>query len=187
MRAINNSEFDVDKYLVEMLRVGDNRAFAALYDKYWTSLYEKAYRKTQSKETAEELIQEIFVSLWANREQLKIEKTFEVYIHTSLKYKIINHVKSQITRRKYAEQVIVEESFSIVEEEMRFKELKNAIDKEIKKLPAKYKNVYHMRKNEGLSYKEIASKLQIPLSTVEKHMSKAIKMLRSNLQHYVVN
>ncbi len=184
METINDLQFDIDKYLIEMVKLGDNRAFEVLYQKYWSSLYYKALHQTQSKEVAEELTQELFLNLWDKKSNLKVEKSFQVYIHTSLKYKIINYIKSQIIQRKYQEKVKVKDSFDVVEEEVKFKELYQAFEKELNKLPKKYQKVFMLRKREGMSFKEISSTLDIPLSTVEKHMSKATKLLRNGLEEY---
>lgn len=186
MKKRDDLLFDTDKYLIEMLKIGDNRAFAALYQKYWYSLYAMALRKTQCKETAEELTQEIFLSLWAKKHSLRLEKSFQVYIYSSLKYRIINHVKSQILQRKYREKAPVSHATSAVDEELSYKELHRAFEREFEKLPEKYRTVYLMRKKDGLSFKEISSKLEIPLSTVEKHMGNAMRMLRSNLRDFTL-
>lgn len=187
MKKIDDSFYDIDKYLIEMLKLGDNRAFSVLYDKYWDVLYKMTIRKTCSKEAAEELIQDLFMSLWVRRESLKIEKSFQVYIFSAMKYLIINFKKAEIIKRKHNESMPMVFSMSVVEEEVRFKELNQAFEREFQKMPPKYQNVFLMRKREGLSFKEISQKLEIPLSTVEKHMSKAKNLLRSSLREYAAS
>jgi RNA polymerase sigma-70 factor (ECF subfamily) len=187
MKKIDDFYYDIDKYLVEMLKLGDNRAFSVLYDKYWDVLYKITIRKTSSREAAEELIQDLFMSLWVRRHSLQIEKSFQVYIFSAIKYLIINHKKSEVIKRKHRENIPNVISMSVVEEEVSYKELNQAFEREVKKMPSKYQNVFLMRKSEGLSFKEISQKLEIPLSTVEKHMSKAKNMLRNNLREYAAS
>ncbi len=64
---------------------GNERAFATIYDTYWSQLLAIAYRLTQDKEQSEEIVQEVFVSLWRRRHEVKIESV-SAYLATAVKF-----------------------------------------------------------------------------------------------------
>lgn len=84
-----------DELLIKLLMIGDGGAFEEIYRRYFTKLLRIAQFKIQSKEIAEELLQDLFISLWEKRSNIVIEN-LEAYLNTSLKYLIINHIRRQI-------------------------------------------------------------------------------------------
>jgi len=84
-----------DELLVKLLRVGEQDAFEEIYRRYWQKLLRLAQFKLRSKETIEEILQDLFISLWEKRENVLIEN-LEAYLNTSLRYLIINQIKKQI-------------------------------------------------------------------------------------------
>lgn len=180
-----NPDFD-ETYLVNQLRSGDEKAFSCIYETYWKALFNHAYKRLYDQEMVRELIQDLFTELWEKRENIHIHTSLKAYLYTALKFKVLNHIKAQIVREKYVARIKLSASQSTnqVEEQTNFNELNSALQSVLDKLPPQPRKVFALKRNAGLSYQEIAERLQISSSTVEKHMIKALKIIRENLRDY---
>lgn len=176
-----------DEQLLKLLKDDDERAFKSLYGRYWPKLFETAYKRLKSNEAAEEIVQDIFTTLWCNRMKIEVRHTFSTYIHSALKYKVLDYYRSLIIQNRYIEAVQQEKThYSLqVEEKLIFNELNTAIEAEISRLPDKCREVFNLSRKENLSFKEIALQMEISVNTVEKHVGKALKILRTNLKEYI--
>ncbi len=175
-----------DEKLIELLR--ENRqaeqAFAEIYERYWQKLTSLAIFKTNSKETATEIVQEIFVKLWENRLQSSIQQ-LESYLFTALKYQIISHLRTVIANRKIVDfQLIEPQTHS--QETLTAEVLKRTIEKTISQLPDKTQLVFRLSRYEEKSHKEISSQLDISEKSVEYHITQSLKLLREHLKDFLV-
>lgn len=173
-----------DKVLCELLKDGDEKAFAALYDRYWTTIYSNAMKILRSESDAEDVVQELFESIWKRREQLNIHSSIAGYLHTSARYLAIHHIEKNVNLFGYDEalaEAFEEVDFLRIESEMDAKTLEVAIDKIVETLPEKMKAVFLLSRKEQLSHKEIAEKLQISEETVKKQVYNALKLIRRSL------
>src|SRR5690606_7561788 len=99
LQSISLKDWD-DQRLLKSLYEGNKLALGELYERYWYSLYQVALQKTRSQETAEELVQDLFIQLWQKRESLAIRHT-EYYLFGALKYAIIDYIKGKVVQEKY--------------------------------------------------------------------------------------
>lgn len=175
-----------DHELVDSLKSGDQRAFKELYNRYWTVLLDTAYKRLNSIEAAEEVVQDLFVSIFFRRESLEIKMSLEGYLKNALKYKIFDIFRSEYVHNNYVNSVFNQSgALSLTpEHELQVKELILKIDLATKKMPQKCRMVFMMSRMEQLSNKSIAKKLNISVSTVEKHISKAMNILSSDFKGY---
>ena len=91
-----------DEQLVMALQQGDRQAFAELYDRYWADLFQLAARKLASPELAEELVQDLFITLWQRRETLAIAQVNR-YLFSALKFSVIDHVRTQEVHERFVD------------------------------------------------------------------------------------
>lgn len=174
-----------DELLVKLLRVGEQDAFEEIYRRYWQKLLRSAQFKLRSKETIEEILQDLFISLWEKREKVLIEN-LEAYLNTSLRYLIINQIKKQILQEKFVEYSLKKnELIDDVDESVAFNELSIAIEKAIVQLPEKTQQIFRLNRLEYKSVKEIAVLLETPERTVEYHITQALKALRIHLREFI--
>ena len=174
-----------DEGLLKLLKQQELGAFEEIYLRYWRKLYSAAYKRSMSRETAEEIVQDIFTSLWVNRHTANID-ILSSYLFTAVKYKVINNLEREMSRRLYAETqtqsaLPVDNS---TEETVLLNELNSALEKEIQKLPPKRKQIFKMSREDHLSIKEVASHLGISEKTAENQLGKALKVLKLNLKHF---
>ncbi|UZR96710.1 RNA polymerase sigma-70 factor [Chondrinema litorale] len=177
-----------DEELVNLLiRKEDKLAFREIYTRYWKSIFLHAYRKTNSKEIAEELTQNLFLSLWERRKEIKV-RSIHQWLFSAIKYGVINHYKSQIVHEKYVEyeKGLLNESNSSTEQITAYRELSQVIEKGISLLPAKTQMVFKMSRIENRPIKEIAKDLNISEKAVEYHITQSLKIMRVHLKDYLL-
>ena len=179
-----NTIFDTDQKILSHLSQGDVNAFDFLYQKYFSKLYGAVYKRLQNRELTEEIVQELFISLWERRAVLSISTTIEAYLFSSVKYLVIAQYKKNNLFEQYSsstEKDTKDENFT--EQAVSFDELNEAYQKALLILPERCREVFLLKRN-GLSQREISEQLDISEKTVENQMTKALKMLREALKDY---
>jgi RNA polymerase sigma-70 factor (ECF subfamily) len=173
-----------DNDLLDLSREQDIAAFEEIYRRYWKPLYSACFRRVQSREIAEEFVQDVFTSFWINRNMVVITN-LSAYLFTAIKYKVINHMSRELSRTAYqGKQVMLNKLDNSNEENVLLDDLKSALDREVEKLPAKRKMIFRLHKDENLSLKQVANHMGISEKTVENQYGKAIKVLKVNLKHF---
>ena len=166
-----------------LLCEGDKAAFDQIYNLYWRRLFLYVVKVIKDSEAAEDIVQEIFVSLWLRRQEITEQQSLSGYLFTAARFKGINFVQDQLKKGKHADSLI--EHFSAsqnrLDDLMEAKELNGIITKEIQKLPPKMRDVFVLSRRDQLSHKEISEKLQISDKTVKKQINNALKVLRPKL------
>jgi len=174
-----------DKYQdwIKALQLGDQKAFENIYNAFWESLFAIAYNRLKSREAVEEILQDLFTDLWNRRKNLEIRTSLVAYLHAALKYKILNYYYSQRLRKTYSQDhpQYAQVSTNSTQEMLAFKELYATLEVGLEKLPKKCRLIFKMSREEQKSSKEIAEELNISHRTVQTHIHKAIKFLRSEL------
>jgi len=175
-----------DQELLALLKQGNHAAFNRIYKRYSKMLLDAAYKRLGSVEEAEEIIQDLFIDLYIRKETIEITSNLEAFFRTALKYRVFNVYRSKITRERYAALVQNENNIELSDplKQLEAKELARKIQQATLKLPKKCREVFLLSKVEHLSNKSIAEKLGISVSTVEQHITKAIKLLKTDFDHY---
>lgn len=171
--------------LLRLLREGSKDAFEEIFKFYWKDIYKHACSKLQCKEEAEEVVQDIFTTLWVKRKQLLITN-LTYYLHASVKNKVLNIVRSQIVQDKYWEhyRVYLTGANAITEETVYYNDLKKALEKGTSFLSSKAKTIFQLSRIEGYKTSEIAKRLNISEKTVEYHITRSAKALSAYLKDY---
>mgnify|MGYP000911344014 CR=1 FL=1 len=175
-----------DQKLMKEIKAGNMLAFDALYKKYCKSLYKFVFSIIKSAEEAENIIQDVFLNLWLNRNNIQKEALVKYYIFTIAYNSTISVIRRKIKESQFIEelknlQIHTQES---VESEIEYNEMNEKLNEIINTLPERQKEVYLLHKAEGLKYSEIADRLNISVNTVENHMSRALKTIRDRLGNY---
>lgn len=182
-RYINYSDAD----LVALLRTGDEIAFSTIYKRYWEKLYYTAVKRLQDEPEAQESIQDIFYSIWKNREHFHLRENLENYLAVAVKFQVIQRI-AKSNRRSLVEQTLSREAeqdrLTGAQKDWNqydLEVLQARLSKVIDTLPKKCKLVFNMSRDEEYTNKKIAAELGISEKAVEKHVSHALKVLRTNL------
>lgn len=165
---------------------GNEAAFDTIYKRYLVRLLNTAFQKTNSRELAQELVQESFMELYLHRHRLEIHTSLQGYLFTILKNKIFNYYRHKQVQKKYrlfvesrGEQHTMDSGKTL-----EGKELQDRISALIQQLPAQCRTVFLLSREGSLSNKEIAGQLNISVNTVEQHIRKARRLLRNALGNY---
>lgn len=174
---------DTDQQLLTRMASGDSLAFELLYRRYFSKLYGAVYKRLQSRPQTEEVIQELFVSLWERRAQLNVEHV-SAYLFSSAKYLVIARFKQNSLLEKYQSGGVNPHSDqNFTEQAVAFDELNEAYAQALLQLPKRCREVFMLSRS-GLSQREISERLDISEKTVESQISKAVRILRQLLRHY---
>lgn len=176
-----------EKELLTRLQNSDESAFTDIYNLYWKKMFFSAAQKLQNLSEAEEVVQDIFLDIWKRRAELNISTGLSPYLSICVKYKVINLLAKRNHQLHYREHASSLQNISDLSTEhtLRLEELRVQLMKETAKLPDKCRMVFQMSREEGYSQKQIARKLSISEKTVEAHLSKALRSLRTGLSHLI--
>jgi len=175
-----------DESLVSALAGGDADAFTIIYERYWDRLLVYVMRVIRRQSDAEDIVQELFVSLWRRRQELHIERSLSTYLYNSARYLSIRHIEKNSTYAQYLDRLAMQMTADPadsrgVESDIFGRELEGRIDGLIAQLPEKMREVFVLSRKHHLSYKEIAERLSISEETVRKQVYKSLKILREGL------
>ncbi|MFT3751139.1 MAG: RNA polymerase sigma-70 factor [Agriterribacter sp.] len=169
--------------LLNLVKQDNKKAFDEIYNRYWDFLTQLASKHLQSKQRAEDIVQEIFISFYNRRHEFELSVSLRAYLSQALKFRIVNEFRSQVVRNAYSKHLSYTYTYSDIAPYhiYEIKELTCNIYRSIDLLPEKCKKAFLLSRSEDLSYKDISGHLNISVSTVEKHISKALKKLKTNL------
>jgi RNA polymerase sigma-70 factor (ECF subfamily) len=175
-----------DKELIMKLKNHDEQAMIMLYKNYWKSLYISAYKILKNKETCEDIVQELFIKIWNNREQLTINSCIKAYLSASVRYEVFRRLRNSKNHEPILNEIIETVADLSLYDRIEYKELQFKILSVVDTLPGKCREVYNLSRNELLSHKEIADKLAISTKTVRNHITRALHELRMNINHLMM-
>lgn len=172
-----------DKSLIALISDGNKLAFDAIYERYWESMYVYTIKVVKDKEQTEDILQEVFISLWNRRKEIKRIECLSAYLFVSLRFQSLSYFKKMAKQGKLMELLAqgLKEEKSQSEDIYFAKELSLILNQEIENLPSKMKEVFILSRNENLSYKEISEILKISDKTVKKQVSNALKVIKGKL------
>ncbi len=171
--------------LARLLFSEDEKAYEAIYLRYWRTLYATAAWKTGDTRVAEELVQELFMQLWENR-QKKLIGNLEAYLKTAIRYKIISFIKNRLADpRVDLVNMPEQQAGQQADSEMRTRELSKALEEALSQLPDKTRIIFQMSRFEQNSNSEIAKQMGITERAVEYHITQSLRQLRLHLKDYL--
>jgi len=172
-----------DQELMASLKQGDRVAFTELFGRYNSLLLSFAAKKTGSLDDAEDAVQEVFIRLWNCREELEILGNARAYLHRAVVNQVLNQYKKERVKSEHVAsfQVFLNTHTDTTDYKAREAILNEIIEREINSLPGKMAEVFRLRRDQQLSNREIAEQLGISEQTVETHIKRALKVLRSRL------
>jgi RNA polymerase sigma-70 factor (family 1) len=170
-----------DEQLLALLKGSDHEAFTELYNRYWRRLFAAAANQLDHPAEAEELVQDLFLDLWNRRQELVITSSLSSYLSVSVNYKIINRMARRHRERIHLNSLAANVIDHSLEEHLSFAELKERLERILSELPEKCKLVFTLSRTEGLTRRQISRELGIAEKTVESHLTRALRQLRSGL------
>jgi RNA polymerase sigma-19 factor, ECF subfamily len=176
-----------DEQMAVLLSKRDEAAFEQVFKTYYKNLHAYAFTMLKDEDEAEEMVQQVFFKLWERSENLSFSGPIAAYLYRAVHNESLNFLKHQ--KVKVGHQLHVAYSMKNKTEhgqgKMMRKELENKFREALNELPEQCRTVFQLSRFEDMKYKEIADKLDISVKTVENHMGKALKLLRTKLVDFL--
>lgn len=174
----------IQDILLAKVAAGDEGAFRELFDGHRDKLYAYMLRLSKERVIAEDIVQEVFLKIWINRDQLEDIRNFDAYLFTIARNHAFNLTRQITYRRELLGQIISGQSLSDIstEKEVDYKYLQSLLARELGKLPPQQRKVFTLSRFQGLSNEDIAREQSISVGTVKKHLSLATQTLKAAMK-----
>ncbi len=174
-----------DEELLALLQQGEEQALTMLYRRHWQPLFQHAYQVLKDREACKDLVQELFTELWQNAARIQLKASLKSYLTASIRYKVFRYIRRNPVREALFESLAEKMQTPSPESELAARELQALLNTLVNALPEKCAQIYRMSREQHLSYKEIASQLNISVKTVENQINIALRRLRIALQYTI--
>ncbi|HZX73495.1 MAG TPA: RNA polymerase sigma-70 factor [Cyclobacteriaceae bacterium] len=184
---MNTTSPNAEENILKRLREGDVNAFEIIFKTYWESLFQVAKSKLRSHEEAEEVVQELFASLWQKRNQLMITN-LSYYLFSSVRNRIIDRIRSRMVHDKYWSyyKQFMPSNDESTKNQVYYDDLNDALEEAVNKMPDQTQKIFRWNKLEGKSIADIASLMNLSEKAIEYHVSKSLKQLRLYLKDFII-
>lgn len=170
-----------DEILIAGIGKDDYTSYNKLFVRYYSRLCYYVYRMLMDKEDAEDVVQELFLTLWNNRKKIEINENVSGYLYRMAKNMALNHIRSETNYRSVLENR--EEPLSYYEEnQLESEEFRIALNDCINHLPDRCKEVLLLHRVKGLKQKEIADQLSISVKTIKNQIHSSLQRLKKCLE-----
>lgn len=174
-----------DNELVELLKTDSRGAFTEIYDRYAKDLtrFTVASSRLHDLDEASDILHDLFVWLWERRHQLQANVNLKNYLYTAARHRIIDHIRKNSSYQRYAAflQALETSYAQSVDQQLEVKELQKTLESSLSKLSPRIQEIYRLSRQENLSIKQIAEKLEISEQTVKNQLTTALKYLKEAL------
>lgn len=180
------TEHDDERELLKRIADDDRAAFTILYSHHLNNLYRYIYLFTKSKDTSEEIIQNVFIKIWERRETLGSITSFKAYLYRSAKNLLLDEVRKNQVKTKvfFTLKPDSEESYEESDAKIIYDQYYQIAQDAINLLPKKRKQIVELRTNEDLTLDEIAEKLSISKCVVKKQLYTGMHFIRDYLHKH---
>lgn len=172
-----------DEQLLNLLKDHNREAFTLIYQKFWSSLFNSAYKRINDRDACKDVIQNVFTDLWVRREHLVI-KNLSAYLHSAVRFQVYQHA----AKHKHTSELFVALEEILIspfkaDSDLMNEELCRIVELWVMALPEKRRKIFLMHYYEDLSTSEIAEKLNISQKTVQNQLLTASTYIRSRFAH----
>jgi RNA polymerase sigma-70 factor (ECF subfamily) len=188
---------DADRALNELalarrVQAGDSVAFEALFTAYYEPLLRYAVGYVKSRAAAEEMVQDVFLTCWVQREQWQIEGSVKGYLYAMTRNRALNWLRRSTVERRWAS--TIERAPAPMrllprqdpaDEATRMAELDRAIRAAVDRLPPRCREAFQLSREHQLSYEQIAEAMGTSVKTVQEQIGRALRSLRNSLSEWL--
>lgn len=182
--SLSSTDLAHEKEIFLRISKGDESAFTEMFFHYTARIHPFIQKMTRSQEVTEEIVQDVFVSLWKHREKLPQVNNYSAFIFTIASNRTFNYLKTKardIVRLQ--ELSVVEKDYTnVTEETIDGNASRVLINKLVNRLTPQKKLIYQLTRDQGMTHDEIALQLNISKNTVKNHLVETLKYLRKNLK-----
>lgn len=172
--------------LMASLKKGEQAAMEIIYSTHWEQVFDTAFKRVGDEAIAQDITQDIFISLWEKRQTLEIQDSLSAYLMGAVKYKVINYFKSNITKERYKEDLMsLTGNISALNptNQLIVNEIHHQLDEAIAELPERMGLIFTMSRKQEKSNDEISAELNLSIQTVKNQLTAALKIIRKRLAY----
>jgi RNA polymerase sigma-70 factor (ECF subfamily) len=175
------------RYLMDETNKFDEQTLELLFRSHYKGLCMFAMSYVKQEDTAREIVQDSFVSLWEKRHTIDLSKAVKSYLSTTVRNKCLNHLRDhkKFSKDLFSLDNLAEETGYVQPDKLVEREIQDKIAGAIDGLPEKCREIFVLNRYQNLKYMQIADKLHISVKTVESQMSKALQHMRTHLAEYL--
>lgn len=175
----------LDRLFIQIAFNDDHEAFKKLFFDFYPSLCVFAGRYITSPATCEDIVQDTFFHLWANRKKIEVSSSFRNLLITSVKNNCIDYLRKLSVRQQHAEKQTSLEITDTPEQIYTVRELEEMLHAALDQLSPNSRKAFELSRFEGMTYNQIAKEMVVSPKTVEAYISKALGVLRNELKDYL--
>lgn len=168
----------------------NKRTIEALYHAYWETLFQYVVHVLQDENDAGDVVQEVFITLWEQRDKLEYIDSPKSYLFTMARNRALRFIALRQNKQRFIESLgefLKEDQYErSVDSHLVYAELEDSLSEQIERLPSRMREVFQLSRYDQLSHKEIAKKLDISENTVKKQVNYALKVLRTRLRQHLM-
>jgi len=180
------SNFSDELFIFERMADGDQHALRYFFDKYYDNLCNYVNLYLHDRSVSEDLVQDLFVYFWEKRGTITIESSVKSYLFRASRNKYINYLRNEKCHNAIQTEINSKREIVVypTDEKLDLQQLEEIITSSINNLTPRCREVYILHRNNDLSYKEIATHMNLSVKTVENQMTIALKKMREQLAPY---
>lgn len=186
-----SAELTRDAAWVARIRGGDEIAFAAMFDAFCRPLLAFACAQLRSRGAAEEVVQDLFTSIWMRRSAWVVRRSLRTYLFQAVRNRVLNYQRDMRARMSHwappdlaADMLAAQPAPQRADDRVGVDELRHAVAHAVSALPARNREVFLLVRRHHLSYAEAADVLGVSPKAVEQHMMRAFHALRVRLAQW---
>jgi len=176
-----------DFVLYTKVREGDIHAYETLFRRYYEPLCLYSNKITGDMNSSEDIVQELFYTVWKDRTSLRIVWSVKSYLYGAVRNQSLQYLERMNVRKLYYQKMVADE---IPESDpndspqriLEYKELEQRLEFVLEKLPKRRRDIFRMSRFEGKKYEEIAQEMSLSVKSIEAEISKALQELRKSLK-----
>lgn len=165
----------------------NDKAFEQMFKAHYKELHSYANVMLRDEDTAEEIVQSMFLKFWEKRALLNVQTSIKAYLYKCVYNDSLNYIKHQKVKTKYQDfaAYTMNDHHEAASSRVELTELQFKLHEALNELPEHCRTIFQMSRFEELKYREIAEQLDLSIKTVENQMGKALKILRLKLADFI--
>jgi len=187
VKETNIFEAELNQTVTDTLIHYDDRAFEQMFKAHYKALHSYASVMLRDEDTAEEIVQSMFLKFWEKRSLLNIQTSIKAYLYKCVHNDSLNYLKHQTIKTKYQDYAIhsMNDHHEPASSRAELTELEMRLQEALRELPEQCRTIFQMSRFEELKYREIADQLGLSVKTIENQMGKALRILRIKLADFI--
>ncbi len=173
--------------MTDTLTLYDDSTFEQMFKSHYKVLHAYASVMLRDEDTAEEIVQSMFLKFWEKRSLLNVQTSIKAYLYKCVHNDSLNYLKHQTIKTKYQDYAVhsMNDHYEPASSKVELTELETRLQEALKELPEQCRTIFQMSRFEELKYREIADQLGLSVKTIENQMGKALRILRIKLADFI--